>query len=338
MPDPLTTPSAPRPHAADLGLGTAALGRPEYLNLDHGRDLASGDLGDGGGARYDRHRLEQHAHEVLDAAWTQGVRHLDAARSYGAAEAFVGSWLAAHPGRREQLRIGSKWGYTYVADFRPGATEHETKDHSEQTLARQWPETLAALGSPPDLYLVHSLTSDSPALDDARLLDRLRGLAADGVRVGLSTSGPDQGEVLVRALALDRTPFSTVQATWNLLEPSAGPALLRAHEAGWSVVVKEAMANGRLAAADGPLAAAARGLGTTPDALALAAATRQPWADVVLSGASALAQLRSNLAARALVDDHGEATGAVLDDLAGPGGPAEPAAAYWATRKRLPWT
>jgi aryl-alcohol dehydrogenase-like predicted oxidoreductase len=306
---------APR---ARLGLGTAALGRPEYLNL--GRDLDA-ELGAG---RYDPERLRDHAHGLLDAAWAAGVRHLDTARSYGAGEEFVGSWLATHPERRAELRIGSKWGYTYVAGFSPGAPEHETKDHSVATLARQWPETLAALGGPPDLYLVHSLTSDSPALHDEALLDRLRELAQQGVRVGLSTSGPDQGEVLARARALPDSPFGTVQATWNLLEPSSGRALAEAHAAGWFVVVKEALANGRLAVATSPLAGAAADLGLTPDALALAAALAQPWADVVLSGASSTAQLYANL--RAL-----EVVGPVPDLT--PEDPAE----YWSARKAMAW-
>lgn len=319
------------PHAiAELGLGTAALGRPEYLNLGHGRDL---DDSAAPGERYAVERLRAHATTVLDAAWEAGVRHYDAARSYGAAEAFLGGWLAAAPGRREQVRLGSKWGYTYVADFRPGAEEHETKDHSVATFERQWPETLAALGGPPDLYLVHSLTADSPALADAALLDRLRGLAADGVRVGLSTSGPTQGEVLRRVLALDASPFSTVQSTWNPLEPSAGPALAEAHDAGWSVVVKEAMANGRLADPTGPLGEAARTAATTPDALALAVALAQPWVDVVLVGASTTEQLRSNLRAREL--DGSSAVGSVLDRLPSL---AEPAPAYWETRSGLAWT
>ena len=45
-------------------------------------------------------------------------------------------------------------------------------------------------------------------------------------------------------------PFQSVQATWNLLERSAGPALADAHAAGWGVIVKEALANGRLAERD----------------------------------------------------------------------------------------
>ena len=40
--------------------------------------------------------------------------------------------------------------------------------------------------------------------------------------------------------------FDAVQATWNLLEKSAGPALREASESGMGVVIKEALANGRL--------------------------------------------------------------------------------------------
>ena len=42
----------------------------------------------------------------------------------------------------------------------------------------------------------------------------------------------------------DTPLFDCVQATWNVMEQSAGPALLEAHEAGLEVIVKEALANG----------------------------------------------------------------------------------------------
>ena len=310
---------------AELGLGTAALGRPEYLNLGHGEAL---------GGLHDVDRLRAHTEEVLESAWAAGVRHLDAARSYGAGEEFLGRWLADHPGRREEARVGSKWGYTYVAGFERGARTHETKDHSPQTFERQWPETLAALGGPPDLYLVHSVTPDSPALGDPVLLEALRDLARTGVRVGISTSGPDQADVVRAALALPGSPFTTVQATWNLLEPTVEDALAEVHDAGWFVVVKEAVANGRLSPASGSgtpagLALVADELGAGVDAIALAAAMARPWADVVLSGASTVAQLSANLAARDLVD---EVARVDLDAL------AEPAPAYWQTRAALTWT
>ena len=68
------------------------------------------------------------------------------------------------------------------------------------------------------------------------------------------------------------------------------PALAEAKARGWGVIVKEALANGRLTdRADGEhltaLGKEAAARGTTIDALALAAALSQPWADVVLSGA-----------------------------------------------------
>ena len=76
-------------------------------------------------------------------------------------------------------------------------------------------------------------------------------MKADGVRIGLSLSGPRQGETLRRALTVvvdGVRLFDCVQATWNLLERSAGPALAEAHAAGLGVVIKEALANGRLTA------------------------------------------------------------------------------------------
>ncbi|WP_051425959.1 aldo/keto reductase [Jiangella gansuensis] len=306
-----------------VGLGLAAVGRPGYLTVGHGRDFADGASVDD---------LRRRTHDLLDAAWAAGVRYVDAARSYGLAERFLGEWLTAHPGRRAELTIGSKWGYTYTADWRVDADVHEVKDHSIATFERQWQETLDALGGPPDVYLVHSLTADSPALDDSELLRRLAVLAADGVRVGFSASGPEQAAVLDRALALTAAgaaPFRAVQATWNVLEPSAGAALARVHEAGWFVVVKETVANGRLTDRGDVtrLQDAARTAGLATDALALAAVLHQPFVDVALSGAATVDQLHSNLGARDV------ATAVEL-----PAGLAEEPRSYWASRSGLTWT
>jgi aryl-alcohol dehydrogenase-like predicted oxidoreductase len=127
--------------------------------------------------------------------------------------------------------------------------------------------------------------------------------------------------------------MTSVQATWNLLEPSAGPALAEAHSAGLRVVVKEAVANGRLTPPDRDLdprlvaVADRRGVGV--DAVALATALHQPWCDIVLSGAVTADQLDSNVAAqRVALDDRDAAELAVL---------AEPATAYWETRAHLRW-
>ncbi|WP_380159436.1 aldo/keto reductase [Kineococcus sp. R86509] len=299
-----------------LGLGLAAVGRPAYITLGRDEDLA---------AARSVEELEARSHQLLDRAFDLGVRYLDAARSYGYAERFLGSWLAARPGAREQLTIGSKWGYEYVGEWTLDAPLHERKDHSPTVFDRQWPETLEALGTTPDVYLVHSVTPDSPALGDDELLDRLRALAAGGVRVGISTSGPEQFAVVQQALAVPDNPFSAVQSTWNLLERSVGAALAEAHDAGWLVVVKEGVANGRLTAhgAEPGLAQMAALDGQTLDAFALGAVLAQPFVDVVLSGAVTLPQLEQNLAAR--------------PPAAVPEGVVEAPAAYWATRSALSW-
>ena len=305
---------------ARLGLGLAALGRPGYINLGHADDFARGrSVAD----------LRRRTHNLLNAAWDAGLRSFDAARSYGLAEVFLGEWLAAHPERRSDLNIGSKWGYTYVANWQAGAEQHEVKDHSPSAFGRQWPETLAALGGPPDLYLIHSVTPQSPALQDRALLADLSDLAAQGVTVGLSVSGPEQAATIRAALALGR-PFRAVQATWNVLEPSAAEALEEAHRAGWRVTLKEALANGRLSTRGHlpALDALARHCGATPDALALAAALAQPWADVVLSGASTLSQLGSNLGARQWADT----------DLSALAKLRQSPEHYWQTRSALSWT
>ncbi|PZT74078.1 MULTISPECIES: aldo/keto reductase [unclassified Streptomyces] len=316
--------SAATTPTAHIGLGLAAVGRPGYLTPHRDRDLP-GDRSPGA--------LRDRTHELLDAAYAQGVRYIDTARSYGRAEEFLAGWLAAHP-EADDVVVGSKWGYTYTADWRPDAETHEVKDHSPAAYERQRAETAALLGDRLDLYQIHSVTPDSPALTDKDLHTRLARLADGGVSVGLSTSGPGQAEAIRAALAItvDGAPlFRTVQATYNALETSAGPALAEAHAAGLTVIVKEAMANGRLAGDQAPAVvreiAGEEGLGS--DAVALALVLHQPWAGVVLSGAATPAQLFGNLHATVPVLD--EERRARLDAL------VEEPEAYWRHRASLPW-
>ncbi|ONI85185.1 aldo/keto reductase [Saccharothrix sp. ALI-22-I] len=303
----------------DFALGLAALGRPAYINL--GREHALPDDRD-----VDAMRAQCHA--VLDAAYEAGVRRVDAARSYGRAEEFLAQWLASRG--HEDVRVSSKWGYAYVADWRRDVATHEVKEHSVDRFTQQWQETQDLLGVHVGLYKVHSLTPDSPLFGDPDLLLALGGLRDSGVRLGFSTSGPHQAETVRRALELmveGRRLFDSVQSTWNVLETSVGPALAYAKESGAEVFVKEGMANGRLAVDPPPRVrelAAEHGVG--PDAIALAAVRAQWWADVVLSGAASPEQLHANLKARDIDLEPDE-----LADC------AEPTDQYWATRASLAW-
>jgi aryl-alcohol dehydrogenase-like predicted oxidoreductase len=307
--------------SARLGLGLAAVGRPAYITLGRDADLP---------AHRSEAALQARAHEVLDAAQELGIDYVDVARSYGLAEQFLRSWLQEADARPF---VASKWGYRYTAGWRRDVDQHEVKDHSLATFWQQWAETDRLLGPWLRLYQVHSLTSDSPLWEDRALLGALAHLRDKGCEVGFSTSGPAQADAVWRGLELTvdgRPLFTSVQSTWNLLERSVAPALEQAAARGVRVVVKEALANGRLAVpgpATADLEQAARDRGVGLDALAIAAALAQPWADVVLSGAVTVPQLTSNAAARDLAGGPG------LDTLVAPQAPAE----YWAERSRLSW-
>lgn len=304
-----------------VGLGLAALGRPAYINVGHAGDL---------GGDTDVDALRARAHEVLDAAFAAGVRYFDAARSYGRAEEFLGSWLTERGLGPPGVSVGSKWGYTYTADWRADVEVHEVKDLTVQTLRRQEQETRSSLGGALGLYQIHSATLDSGVLEDRAVLDELARLREqEGWFTGLTVTGPRQSETVVRALEVGG--FDCVQATWNLMEPSAGPALEAAHDAGLGVIVKEAVANGRLTGrGDAPvLVEVASELGVAPDALALAGVLAQPWVDVVLSGASTVEMVESNLGALDV-----EVSADVLERLAPL---AEDPDTYWQERSELPW-
>jgi aryl-alcohol dehydrogenase-like predicted oxidoreductase len=221
------------------------------------------------------------------------------------------------------------------------AEKHEMKDHSFNTLRRQERESRDLLGPYLNLYQIHSATLESGVLDNHDVLNELAALRGNGLKIGLSLSGPNQGEVLCRALDVvinGNRLFDCVQATWNLLEPSAGATLQEAHDAGVGVIVKEALANGRLTERNTEpsftrkretlLREAAR-LGTRMDALALATVLAQPWADVVLSGAATVVQLKSNVAANS-VNWESKASD-LLSAL------AESPSVYWAARAGLAW-
>lgn len=323
-----TVGSAPRRRRARWAIGTAVLGRPAYINtgssdvLPNNRDVAS---------------FRNNTFQMLDAAMAAGIDWIDTARSYGRAEEFVGQWwrhrAEADPDWSVHApTISSKWGYEYVGDWNRSADVHEVKNHSLAQFERQLARTRATLPRF-HLYQVHSLTPESSLFDDGPLLDALARLRDSGVAVGFSVSGPGQAETILRAIHLDRAGaalFSSVQATWNLLEPSAGAALATAARRELTVIVKEALANGRLVTEPHcALRTIAATLGVGPDAVALAAAAAQPWVNRVLLGAAGVEQLAQNLRADRII--------LTLDELGQLATLAQPAGQYWAARSALPW-
>jgi aryl-alcohol dehydrogenase-like predicted oxidoreductase len=324
--------SASAMHAAKLGLGLAALGRPGYMTLNHARDLAG---------CYDPIVMESRAHNILDTAYDAGVRYIDVARSYGRGEEFVASWLATRGIEPGAIGVASKWGYTYIGRWSPTSAVHEVKDHSIITFRRQLAETLDRLGAHLGIYQIHSVTAESTVLLDDAVIDSCARLRERGISPGLTVSGPQQATVIQRALDLHRDGrrvFDVVQATWNLYERSATTALADAHAAGMKVVVKEVLANGRLTDRNVEATFKSRldrvrelavGLDASVDAVALASALALPWADIVLTGAATGWQLRSNIAALSLEWDSD--TNDQLQSI------SMPSDEYWAARSSFAW-
>ncbi len=313
-----------------MGLGLAALGRPGYINLGHGEDLRN---------KTAEPVMRDHAWDVLDAAYRKGIRYFDVARSYGKAEEFLSGW-STYQGDHDMV-IGSKWGYTYTADWKVQADKHEIKEHSLSNLKRQWPESYRWIGKRLGIYHIHSATPDSGALDNPELLDELWRLKRTGIVVGLSLSGPGQAETLEKATRIRKDGellFGSVQATWNALEQSATEALVEASRMGMGVIIKEALANGRLTDRNTHsefeenrkiLNRLSEKYKVGADALCIAFVSRQPWVNIVLSGASTIQQLESNLMADNLAIDP--------EDMEQLGSLRISPVDYWRERAELEW-
>ncbi len=314
-----------------IGLGLAALGRPGYINLGHAEDLAYD---------YVVEAMERRTHRMLDLAYELGIRYFDVARSYGRAESFLRSWLFNNGHHPEDITIGSKWGYTYTADWKVETDFHEIKDHSLEVLQKQWEESKLLMPFL-RLYQIHSATLESGVLDNKEVLAHLGELKQKGIKIGLSVSGVDQPRIVELAMMIRVDGvhlFDSIQATYNILDQSMDKVLEAAAESGMGIIIKEALANGRLTNRNQKadfqknkqvLDQIAQKYEAGIDAIALAFVLARPWAHVVLSGAAVENHLRSNISAASILLNSEELN--LLEDMK-----MKPEA-YWEERSGLKW-
>lgn len=310
-----------------MGLGLAALGRPGYINLGHGEDLSQD---------YNEAKMEAQTHLMLDVALAQGIRYFDAAQSYGKAESFLSSWLIKR--KPEDIRVGSKWGYYYTADWSVQAEQHEIKEHTLHRLNLQWPESKSRLQPYLNLYQIHSATFESGVLENEKVLTRLDEIKSEGYQIGLSVSGANQSAVIEAALKIRMNGeplFDSVQVTYNILEQSVTDVLKAAHDQGLQTIIKEGVANGRLTSRNQSakyfdvLNKMAQKHAVNVDAIALAFLLQKPFVSTVLSGAAVEEHLISNLQATSIDLDKQDL--AILDGLSS--SPQK----YWKERSDLSW-
>jgi aryl-alcohol dehydrogenase-like predicted oxidoreductase len=231
---------------------------------------------------------------TLRAALDAGLRLFDTARAYGESERRLGAALAAHP----DAQVITKGGMA-----RPGGQWRA--DGRATTLQRDCEASVAALGRPIDLYLVHA---PDPRVAWATTMRALGRLAEEKLvrAVGVSNVTLRQ---LDEALAL--APIAAVEIGLSLVddEPRRAGLLARCRERGLVVIAHSPLGGPRRAAkllATPIFVELARAHDVAPAAIALAALLAEHPGVVAIPGARTPEQARQLAAAEALVLDDGE--------------------------------
>ncbi|WP_299101593.1 aldo/keto reductase [uncultured Winogradskyella sp.] len=313
----------------DLGLGTAAIGRPVYINIKENADEKPFNLP----------AFKTDGLKVLDEAYNKGIRFFDTSPGYGLAEDLLVDWLKQK--NDPTIKVSTKWGYTYVANFKSDATVHEVKEHSLKKLNEQWEQSkllLPNLG----LYQIHSATLDTGVLDNLDVLKRLHHIKKTyNITIGLSTTGNNQTAVLENALSIEvenESLFQSYQSTFNILDQSLAPYKNELQKLSGPFIIKEALANGRLIPNSNYfdyknlytfISQLADKYNVGADAIALNYCESVFPEAIVLSGANNSKHLEANLKAAEF-----SLTNSEVEQLSAFGISSEK---YWQERKQLKW-
>jgi aryl-alcohol dehydrogenase-like predicted oxidoreductase len=311
-----------------LGLGTAALGRPQYINVRQKNSKNS-----------DLDTFKKHSFSVLEAAYNSGIRYFDTAPGYGLAEELVLEWLQTKDDR--SIEVATKWGYTYTANFDKNATVHEVKEHSVSKLNEQWNFSKQLL---PYLkvYQIHSATLETGVLENTEILEQLAFLKRKyNLKIGLTTTGTNQVEVIKKALTVlvdGEQLFDLFQVTYNFLDQSLLAISKELISQNKSIVIKEALANGRVFRnvnypqynkMYATLEDLAQKHNVGIDAISLKYCEQTIPKSVILSGASTTSQLIENLKINSFLLSSDEIE--ILNSF------KVTPKFYWSERKQLQW-
>jgi aryl-alcohol dehydrogenase-like predicted oxidoreductase len=311
-----------------LGLGTAALGRPQYINVRQ-KECDNSNLTE----------FRKQSFSVLENAYNSGIRYFDTAPGYGLAEELVLDWLKTK--NDSSIEIGTKWGYTYTANFDANATVHEVKEHSLSKLNEQW-EFSKQLLPYLKVYQIHSATLETGVLENKEVLEQLAFLKKEhNLKIGLTTTGTNQVEVIKKALDVvvdGAQVFDLFQVTYNFLDQSLIEIIEELNRQNKSIVIKEALANGRVFKNENyphydkmyaTLENLAKKHNVGVDAISLKYCEQTITNSIVLSGASNSEQLKENLKLNSFTLSNDEIE--TLNSL------KVSTDSYWSERKKLQW-
>jgi len=312
----------------NLGLGTAALGRPQYINVRQ-NEVDNSDL----------ENFRKQSFSVLEDAYKNGIGYFDTAPGYGLAEELVFNWLKTK--NDKSIEIATKWGYTYTANFNPNAKTHEVKEHSLAKLNEQW-EFSKQLLPYLKVYQIHSATLETGVLENQEVLNQLAFLKKEyNLQIGLTTSGTNQVEVIQKGLNVlvdGKQLFDVFQVTYNFLEQSLLQIVDELLKQNKKIIIKEALANGRVFRNENypdyqemytALENLSKKYNVGIDAIALKYCEQTISKSTVLSGASNKNQLKENLK----LNDFS----LTFDDIHLLNSFKTDAEHYWSERKNLEW-
>ncbi|MGA9637817.1 aldo/keto reductase [Flavobacterium sp.] len=276
-----------------IGMGLAALGRPEYINIRENKNIDKTEKA-----------FRENAFSVLDFAYEKGIRYYDTAPSYGKGERYLMDWN--NDRKHSDVILGTKWGYTYVANWELGYYgKHEIKEHSLDKLLEQW-EVSQELLPKLNIYQIHSATLETGVLQNDAILNKLYQLKKEtGIQIGLTTSGENQNKIILEALNIKINNdylFDSFQVTYNILEQSTFEVLNILKSKSKFIIIKEALANGRIfnkenKATYSLLENLALKYNVGIDAIVIRFVIDSIEPNYVLSGASNIHQLEENLKA-----------------------------------------
>lgn len=314
---------------SNIGLGTAAIGRPLYINLKSKNTQSQFSLVE----------FKKKGVQVLNSAYDNGVRFFDTSPGYGISEELLIDWVKKK--NDPSIIVSTKWGYTYVANFDPNAKVHEVKEHSINKLNEQWKQSKTLLPYL-KIYQIHSATFDTGILENQEILKRLYELKeSHNISIGLTTTGASQVDVLQSAIGIEvngEKLFQSFQCTFNILDQSLLTFKEHFKNINGQVIIKEALANGRLIPNDrfkqyfklyDYMSQLAKKYEVGVDAIALRFCSNIFPKAVILSGANNAIHLMANLKANQFSLSKDE-----MDILSSFSITSED---YWNERKELAW-
>jgi aryl-alcohol dehydrogenase-like predicted oxidoreductase len=219
---------------------------------------------------------ETQVQQLLESAFTLGIRYFDTAPSYGVSEQRFSGFLASlPPAQRASLTVATKFGEHWDQ-----SRQQSFVDHRYDALARSLDESLERLGRI-DLLQLHKTT---PEALRSRDVERAMDYACS---LGIPNLGASVSDLESADLALSIRGFSVLQFPFNPASVQFREIARRATASGLLAVSNRPFGMGRLLYAEQPFTREA----------AFDFLKGQSFDGIVLTGTKSIEHLRQNWAA-----------------------------------------